>query len=361
MAQLERRKWALLVGALGSFLSGISCTEPNAVDSPGSGGSVGDPWYCLAAGTRIATPDGSRVVEKLKPGDLVVSFDERSRLLRANRVIGNRVARRRIGVIPLPGGGSLRGTGEHPVFESKSGSYIPLSRLSADASLLRLSPAWEAPALYHEGMLWTERELSSTFSLTGTFSNVYNLSVERDHNYFAEGVLVHNKSPPCESGGSCWSEYCGPIEARLPIVCTGPVAVIQDASGAQVVIPETELDNARARGLEILSLPPADEAAGGAGGEGFGKEIVVAFSLEPNQGADCYDQPSPFLTATPGQDVEIAFSHLACPTELAFEPVQVDGGSLTLQLGIYTHVRIPTAALSCLRLGKRACEIGGGH
>lgn len=87
-------------------------------------------------------------------------------------------------------------TDDHPLFELSSLDYLPAASLSAGASLLLLGAGWEAPNAL---AVASARQLSPR-SLRGQYVElagqavVYDLTVARNENFFAQGVLVHNKS-----------------------------------------------------------------------------------------------------------------------------------------------------------------------
>ena len=132
---------------------------------------------CFVAGTRVSTPSGFRAIETLKKGDLVNSFDPDTRSIVVSEVVDcfahNNV---RYGVLEI-GSSSLRMSKEHPVYASscytQAGSLKPGERLLSDTL--------------------EERVLEKPWVDLGLLATVYNLRVSGKHNYFAEGILVHNK------------------------------------------------------------------------------------------------------------------------------------------------------------------------
>jgi hypothetical protein len=147
---------------------------------------------CFVAGTLVSTPDGPRPIESLRVGDLVWSYAlaEGRPIARPLIAIHHalvREARR----VELDDGRVIQGvTPEHPVFSPKTGLYLPVSRLSEGDTV----------ATYRDGdehALATVARVVATEVPTPTIQ-VFNLSVGGDdQNYFADGVLVHNKSPEC--------------------------------------------------------------------------------------------------------------------------------------------------------------------
>jgi hypothetical protein len=129
---------------------------------------------CIAKGTLIATPSGAKPVEDLHVGDSVLSFDLHQRATVSTIVRGvlSSVAEETILL-----GGKLRATAMHPVFAS--GQWKPAGKIDLADWLLddcgRTVPA---------GRVQREEGLTT----------VFDVEVDEPHNFFAGGVLVHNKS-----------------------------------------------------------------------------------------------------------------------------------------------------------------------
>ncbi|HEY6079817.1 MAG TPA: Hint domain-containing protein, partial [Polyangiaceae bacterium] len=165
----------------------------------GSAGGANDPPYCcdppivtcFGAGTLIDTPAGRRPIEQIEVGEQVLGYDEELQAVVARPVTARmQHAEGVVGQLVLGDGRAIVTTPEHPFYDAGAGRYLPAGELRADAELLALS---------------SNGRLSSA-TATGYFvagppvrMPVFNISVAGVHNYFAEGVLVHNKLPidPC--------------------------------------------------------------------------------------------------------------------------------------------------------------------
>ncbi|MGL6077093.1 MAG: polymorphic toxin-type HINT domain-containing protein [Fimbriiglobus sp.] len=124
---------------------------------------------CFAAGTPLRTPTGSRAIEELAPGDLVLSRDEYrpDGLVTARRVEEVFVREGLVWELRL-GGQTIRTTAEHPFYSERSG-WTACHELQVGDRLLTEDGSWVAV----EGL----RD-------TGSWERVYNLRVADDHTYF---------------------------------------------------------------------------------------------------------------------------------------------------------------------------------
>jgi predicted phage tail protein len=142
------------------------------ISGAGGGGGGGG---CFLGLTLVRTPDGPRAIETLKPGDLVVSFDDAGTLhhapvLKVHEHENERVVRYR-----LWGGTVLDATPNHWVL-NQFNAFVEIGSLGSDDCLVdengHLRPIVER-----------------TDHGRGT---VYNLTVEGHHTFIAGGVRVHN-------------------------------------------------------------------------------------------------------------------------------------------------------------------------
>lgn len=132
---------------------------------------------CIAVGTFVETPRGPVPIESLQPGDQVVSLDLNSKrhLLSTVRHAVRSRARSTIQI-----GDSLRTTAEHPIWAN--GNWKRADEVEVGDTIMTESGA---------------SKIGSISRLTEAI-DVIDLDVGEPHNYFAGGILVHNKDikPP---------------------------------------------------------------------------------------------------------------------------------------------------------------------
>ncbi len=146
---------------------------------------------CFAAGTLVQTDHGLRAIETIKPGDMVLSRDEKT----------GRTAYKRVTAVKTPTQDDLytiemdvpagqevehhvdfQVTATHP-WRTKDGHWVKTADLRNGMKVVR---AYGAPAKIE----WVRD--------THKMAPTYNLTVERYHTYFVgkDHIWVHNACPP---------------------------------------------------------------------------------------------------------------------------------------------------------------------
>jgi hypothetical protein len=143
------------------------------VKPDGTVGKISDRevFTCVARGTVIDAEVGPRAIETIREGDRVWGYDGKQRVLTTVRVVRRSAADR-----TLVFGDGLRVTAEHPLWASgewrAAGQIGPRERL-LDAQLCQVEAG--APRVIDDPI------------------DVYDLTVDGPHCFFAGGLLVHNK------------------------------------------------------------------------------------------------------------------------------------------------------------------------
>ncbi len=117
---------------------------------------------CFVANTQIATINGDKNIQDIKVGDKVLTSDGYQEVIR--------ISQRQAEVICNVG---LCGTSNHPVFSKIDNCYKDLKDIKENEIVKLNDKQYECQ------------------NLTGV-QNVYNIEVANTHNYYANGILVHN-------------------------------------------------------------------------------------------------------------------------------------------------------------------------
>ena len=141
---------------------------------------------CFVAGTLVVTGDGFRPIEKIRAGDVVLSWNEKSGELGYNKVAQTFLrSTERIYQITFADGTFLETTWNHPFYIKGRGWVQAKDLRDGDLSVTAGSIRGDSRELRITSVIVDERE-----------ERVYNFEVSRDHTYFVgfAGVLVHNEN-----------------------------------------------------------------------------------------------------------------------------------------------------------------------
>lgn len=155
----------------------------------GSGAPIGcGSSSCVSAGTLISTPDGDRVVEDLQIGDVLFSVNPRTGEQVRSALTAIRTARRTCLRVTMRSGRTITATGDHPFYCVRAQRYLQLAQLlRQDEPCLARCRGGGTLALDAVADVTAETLPRTVYDLT--VDSVF-------HNFIADGVLVHNKSPP---------------------------------------------------------------------------------------------------------------------------------------------------------------------
>ena len=131
---------------------------------------------CLVAGTMVLTDRGNIPIESVVPGMCVMTRKGSRMVLKAGMTKENADVQQFV----FTGNRILVGTQNHPVFTYNRG-FIPLGQLNKD-DIVECFPQdhWRRFAKYLGGLPNSQ------------VAPVYNLEVAEEHEYYANGILVHN-------------------------------------------------------------------------------------------------------------------------------------------------------------------------
>jgi predicted phage tail protein len=224
----------------------------------GSGGGGGG--GCFLGHTLVAIPGGTRRIDELQAGDLVLSFDDEgglheAKILKVHEHEGERVIR-----YTLWGGQHLDATPNHWVL-NQFNAFVEIDTLGSDDCLV--------DANNHLRPI-----VGKTEFCTGT---VYNLTVEGHHTFIANNIRVHNAGLGLGiagaggggGGGGGKGGGGGGGASRTPTEADDSLQSVQYASVLDLLC-EGEIDGIEngEKGIYLEGTPVKD-AAGNANFEGY--------------------------------------------------------------------------------------------
>ena len=177
-------------------------------------------YSCIVEGTPIDTPSGSCKIEDLREGDPVWTRAPSGELQVGRVVAVHRAWSMAQHMIVLSDGRTLSATALHPV--ATETGWTPVGQLETGQSV------WSRDG-------WTK---VAAVTHTGSLVRVFDLEVEPNPNFFANGVLVHNKGPRYPNNEA------SAISALRNIV-TSQITYAAQTGGGSYATSLTELENAQ--------------------------------------------------------------------------------------------------------------------
>ena len=250
-----------IFNGIGSLFSSLNPFSGNDVNGAGGFYSTSG---CFVAGTRILMADGSeKPIETLQTGEHVIAHDGK-RQLRVTVRDWMTYEDKQTYELTFSDSNTLTLTDAHPLY-------------SPDAGWRSLSP--EATAQEHPGLITTVLQIGDTISTTdGTCTliaiekqhreQVYNITVDGPHTYFANRVLVHNAKM---GGGSLGG---GAQEIQMPHIDMGSIASNLAGQFSGIQLPHLDLGGIASNlggAFSGISLPHLDLG-------GIGSSLAGAFS-----------------------------------------------------------------------------------
>jgi len=158
------------------------CVEAPLIQSISSGSPVlprPPPRTCLLSGTKILTENGEKNIEDIKVNDVVLGFDEANNKVKAVKVL-KKHEHITLGYyrIELDDGTTLFITGNHLVW---SDGYKPVDNIK------------ESDVLMQKKAIGVTLVKIKQIKFYNKKATVYDIRTSLTHNFFANGILVHNK------------------------------------------------------------------------------------------------------------------------------------------------------------------------
>ncbi|MCA9657578.1 MAG: Hint domain-containing protein [Myxococcales bacterium] len=140
---------------------------------------------CFVAGTPVATPDGPRAIEALRPGDAVIAWDLEAGEEVVAEVVGRRAKTSEALLhLTLDSGDVITTTPNHPFFAEDADAWLDAGALRpGDRLRTRMADGGAATVAIRSIVEVVDADAPT---------EVLSISVTPPHTYFAGGALVHN-------------------------------------------------------------------------------------------------------------------------------------------------------------------------
>lgn len=173
---------------------------PTTTTSPGGGGDPGPGPGCFVAGTRVSMADGSmKNIEEIRAGDVVLAVDEESEQVIASPVrapIHHKPMLQKLYKFELEDGSTFESNDVHPLYINEYNGYMPAKKAFALFVLRHAVSMRRVDGTRVRVMNITTREaVVPVYNMEVIGTRDYSFELRRTgpgHNYFVEGVLVHN-------------------------------------------------------------------------------------------------------------------------------------------------------------------------
>lgn len=152
-------------------------------------------FVCFAKGSTVSTPSGLQVIETVKPGDTIFSYDQN--LYAVKQVIVEKIAISRhsvINKITFSDGTEVKSTTDHPYWVSGKGwcavdNSSTIKNYGISVKELKVK---DTCFVLKSGSL-VDVQITNIETIIGDFK-MYDISGGKNHCFFANGILVHDEN-----------------------------------------------------------------------------------------------------------------------------------------------------------------------
>ncbi|MCH8034205.1 MAG: hypothetical protein IH950_10695 [Bacteroidetes bacterium] len=151
--------------------------------------------FCFCSRTEIITSSGIRIIEQIKPNDIVISYNQNLGITEEVRVERTAISMHSmIAKITFKNNNSVKCTIDHPFWVVGKGwcSIIPVtSNENYDLQVNQL--LIDDKCIFFDNHLFSEVKITHIGNIFGDFK-MYIISGGTNHCFFANGILVHDEN-----------------------------------------------------------------------------------------------------------------------------------------------------------------------
>lgn len=199
------------------ILDNLGTVENSISNCPNIGGGGGCSC-CFVGNTMISLKDGSqKSIANIQPGEIVLTFNEFKNQIEENKIL-SKIGRITDDIIryTFTNGVMIESTKDHPYYVNglKIASLDPISTtdkygFEIDVDMIKIGDVVNL----EDG----STSVIEDIEILDTLQKVYTLSIENNHNFYANGILVHNKRP----GTICCINGNTTVYVNCPCTCLG--------------------------------------------------------------------------------------------------------------------------------------------
>lgn len=170
----------------GSFVTAISASDGSSIEGESFKLIICE--ECFVKGTPILTEKGKKNIEDVSVGDKVYSYNHSKKkveLKKVQRSFSQPLYGRKIVTITTKSGKKIVCTDNHRIFVPNKNQYVRADHLTKDDVVLSYMYTTQKRVLQEE-------EIGSIGVKSVDEIEVFDLTVEDNHNFFADTLLVHN-------------------------------------------------------------------------------------------------------------------------------------------------------------------------
>lgn len=177
----------------GSFVTAISASDGSSIEGESFKLIICE--ECFVKGTPILTEKGKKNIEDVSVGDKVYSYNHSKRkveLKKVQRSFSQPLYGRKIVTITTKSGKKIVCTDNHKIFVPNKNQYVRADHLTKDDFVLSYihMPQTNTKGAYERVL--QEEEIESIKIKSVDEIEVFDLTIEDNHNFFADTLLVHN-------------------------------------------------------------------------------------------------------------------------------------------------------------------------
>jgi hypothetical protein len=180
------------------------CGYCDCGNNPGVCGTPQPSAVCFLPGTKVDTPDGEKNIETIQVGDVVTSFDNDQ--VGKNDVSNIYKSQRDFYYDLKAGDYAVKVTAEHPFYVG-NGKFVEVQYLKSGDTVYIL-----------KADKTLEKKLITSNIKVNEKTDVYNMTVDKTHTYFANSFAVHNKgSGNCNGTGVTVNCPAGTVRSSVVV------------------------------------------------------------------------------------------------------------------------------------------------